>query len=76
MDQFSSNKRHKCAKVLVKVIYENQPTESTVPRESVYAYATDLLPICLQWHGFHDAIIMTYWKFLMAVKNRNIQMKD
>ena len=59
-------------KRFVKISFKGGQT--TVPDDSVYAYATDLLSICLLWHGFHDAIregdgdrIMRYWKFLMIV---------
>jgi len=63
MDQLLSNLSHDCneiVKLLVKqfVKINLQEQESTLPGDSVYAYATDLLSTCLLWHGFHDAMGM------------------
>jgi len=48
-----------------------QEQGSTLPGDSIYAYATDLLSTCLLWHGFHDAIQQGEWrknnKFLIVV---------
>ena len=42
--------------------------------DMAYNYATDLLTLCLIWHGYHDAIkegdgnrILLYWKFLLPI---------
>jgi len=53
------------------------PSDGTQPsriNDSRFNYATDLLTMCLVWHGFHDAVregdgdrIVLYWKLLLPV---------
>ena len=56
----------------VKII----PSDETplCSKDSKFNYATDLLTMCLLWHGFHDAVkegdgdrIVLYWKLLLPV---------
>ena len=70
-----------CAKKIVsKFVHIRLP--SAVPSEGekydtndmAYNYATDLLTLCLIWHGYHDAVkegdgnrIILYWKFLLPI---------
>ena len=42
--------------------------------DGIHVYATEVLSLCLIWHGFHDAIregdgerVLLYWKILLVV---------
>jgi len=66
---------HQIVKSFVRI---NHPKESasspTCINDSKFNYATDLMTMCLLWHGFHDAVkegdgdrIIMYWKVLLPV---------
>lgn len=58
--------------------YVHLPREDDVVAEKcddgIHVYATEVLSLCLIWHGFHDAIregdgerVLLYWKILLVV---------
>ena len=51
-----------------------EESSSPLTNDSGFNYATDLLTMCLLWHGFHDSVkegdgdrIILYWKVLLPI---------
>lgn len=67
---------HQIVKQFVHINHsEELPSPPTI--DSRFNYATDMLTMCLLWHGFHDAVkegdgdgIIIYWKMLLPVFNK------